>query len=90
MTQIDAKGSSKKIKLSQVPIASGYREAAFDPLVGNNFIGTEFDPNLSYAKAAEECGLRGVTVKTQAALRTPCANPAMRGRRSATERASQP
>jgi sulfoacetaldehyde acetyltransferase len=34
----------------------------------DNFVGTELDPNLSYAKVAEGCGLKGVTVKTQAAL----------------------
>ena len=31
----------------------------------DNFVGTELDPNLSYAKIAEGCGLRGVRVKTQ-------------------------
>jgi sulfoacetaldehyde acetyltransferase len=30
----------------------------------NNFIGTELDPELSYAKVADACGLKGVTVKT--------------------------
>ena len=30
----------------------------------NNFVGTELDPELSYAKVAEACGLKGVTVKT--------------------------
>ncbi len=30
----------------------------------NNFIGTELDPELSYAKVATACGLKGVTVKT--------------------------
>jgi len=43
----------------------------------NNFVGTELDPNLSYAKVAEGCGHRGVTVRTaaelSAALRTACA-----------------
>ena len=34
----------------------------------NNFVGTELDPNLSYAKVAEGCGLKGVTVKTQTEL----------------------
>lgn len=34
----------------------------------NNFVGTELDPNLSYARVAEGCGLRGVKVSTQAAL----------------------
>ena len=30
----------------------------------NNFIGTELDPELSYAKVATACGLKGVTVRT--------------------------
>ena len=30
----------------------------------NNFVGTELDPHLSYAKVAEGCGLKGVTVTT--------------------------
>ena len=30
----------------------------------NNFIGTELDPELSYAKVADACGLKGVSVKT--------------------------
>ncbi len=30
----------------------------------NNFIGTELDPELSYAKVANACGLKGITVKT--------------------------
>ena len=30
----------------------------------NNFIGTELDPELSFAKVANACGLKGVTVKT--------------------------
>ena len=34
----------------------------------NNFVGTELDPHLSYAKVAEGCGLKGVTVRTQAEL----------------------
>ncbi|MBM1174776.1 sulfoacetaldehyde acetyltransferase [Microvirga arabica] len=34
----------------------------------NNFVGTELNPNLSYAKVAEGCGLKGVTVDTQDAL----------------------
>jgi sulfoacetaldehyde acetyltransferase len=34
----------------------------------NNFVGTELHPHLSYAKAAEGCGLKGVTVTTQAEL----------------------
>jgi sulfoacetaldehyde acetyltransferase len=42
----------------------------------NNFVGTELDPHLSYAKVAEGCGLKGVTVRTQAelteALREAC------------------
>jgi len=42
----------------------------------DNFVGTELDPHLSYAKVAEGCGLKGVTVRTQAelteALRASC------------------
>ncbi|WP_248448989.1 sulfoacetaldehyde acetyltransferase [Sinorhizobium meliloti] len=34
----------------------------------NNFVGTELNPNLSYAKVADGCGLKGVTVDTPAAL----------------------
>jgi sulfoacetaldehyde acetyltransferase len=30
----------------------------------DNFVGTELDPELSYAKVAEACGLKGVTVNT--------------------------
>jgi len=30
----------------------------------NNFIGTELDPELSYAKVANACGLKGISVKT--------------------------
>ncbi len=43
----------------------------------DNFVGTELDPGLSYARVAGGCGLKGVTVTTQAelteALRTACA-----------------
>jgi sulfoacetaldehyde acetyltransferase len=42
----------------------------------NNFVGTELNPKLSYAKVAEGCGLKGVVVRTQSelteALRTAC------------------
>ena len=31
----------------------------------DNFVGTELDPELSYAKVAEGCGLKGIQVKTQ-------------------------
>ena len=34
----------------------------------DNFVGTELDPYLSYAKVAEGCGLKGVKVETQAEL----------------------
>ncbi|MEI2298914.1 sulfoacetaldehyde acetyltransferase [Ensifer sp. MJa1] len=34
----------------------------------NNFVGTELNPNLSYAKVAEGCGLKGVAVDTTTAL----------------------
>ena len=30
----------------------------------DNFVGTELDPELSYAKVANACGLKGVTCKT--------------------------
>ncbi|WP_136656527.1 sulfoacetaldehyde acetyltransferase [Nitratireductor sp. XY-223] len=36
----------------------------------NNFVGTELDPHLSYAKVAEGCGLKGVTVTNQDDLTT--------------------
>ena len=32
----------------------------------NNFVGTELDPNLSYARVAEGCGHRGVLARTPA------------------------
>ena len=42
----------------------------------NNFVGTELDPHLSYARVAEGCGLKGVSVTTQeeltSALQTAC------------------
>jgi sulfoacetaldehyde acetyltransferase len=31
----------------------------------DNFVGTELDPHLSYAKVAEGCGLKGVAVRAQ-------------------------
>jgi sulfoacetaldehyde acetyltransferase len=34
----------------------------------NNFVGTELDPNLSYARVAEGCGHRGVTATTPGEL----------------------
>jgi sulfoacetaldehyde acetyltransferase len=34
----------------------------------DNFIGTELDPDLSYAKVAEGCGLKGVAVKSSEEL----------------------
>ncbi|HER26896.1 MAG TPA: sulfoacetaldehyde acetyltransferase, partial [Rhodospirillales bacterium] len=34
----------------------------------NNFVGTELNPGLSYARVAEGCGLKGVQVTTQAEL----------------------
>ena len=30
----------------------------------NNFVGTELDPDLSYAKVAQGCGLKGIIVRT--------------------------
>jgi sulfoacetaldehyde acetyltransferase len=44
----------------------------------NNFIGTELDPKLSYAKIADACGFKGVKVTTQSelteALKASCAD----------------
>ncbi len=44
----------------------------------NNFVGTELDPKLSYAKIAEACGFKGVKVHTQEelteALQQSCKN----------------
>jgi sulfoacetaldehyde acetyltransferase len=34
----------------------------------DNFVGTELDPDLSYARVAEACGLKGVAVRTPAEL----------------------
>lgn len=34
----------------------------------NNFVGTELNPNLSYARIADGCGLKGVVADTPAAL----------------------
>tara|TARA_B100000686_G_C16324330_1_gene729861 strand:- start:359 stop:694 length:336 start_codon:yes stop_codon:yes gene_type:complete len=34
----------------------------------DNFVGTELDPELSFAKVAEGCGLKGVQVKTPGEL----------------------
>ena len=43
----------------------------------NNFVGTELNPDLSYARVADACGLKGVAVSTMeeltAALRESCA-----------------
>ncbi|RBP09859.1 sulfoacetaldehyde acetyltransferase [Roseiarcus fermentans] len=43
----------------------------------DNFVGTELNPNVSYAKVAEACGLKGVVARSPAALtealRTACA-----------------
>ena len=42
----------------------------------DNYVGTELDPELSYAKVANACGLKGVTVKTMeettAAIKQSC------------------
>ena len=50
----------------------------------NNFVGTELDPHLSYAKVAEGCGLKGVTVKTQAEL-TEALRAVLRGAEEARD-----
>ena len=42
----------------------------------DNFVGTELDPELSYAKVADACGLKGVSVRTMeettAAIKQSC------------------
>jgi sulfoacetaldehyde acetyltransferase len=42
----------------------------------DNFVGTELDPDLSYAKVAEGCGLKGIQIRKQeeltAALKKSC------------------
>ena len=44
----------------------------------DNFVGTELDPELSYAKVADACGLKGVTTKTMEettkAIKESCEN----------------
>jgi sulfoacetaldehyde acetyltransferase len=44
----------------------------------DNFVGTELDPELSYSKVADACGLKGVTVKTMEettkAIKESCEN----------------
>jgi len=44
----------------------------------DNFVGTELDPELSYAKVADACGLKGITVKTMEettkAIKESCEN----------------
>jgi len=46
----------------------------------DNFVGTELHPELSYAKVAEGCGLKGVQARTMEevtqALKTACAEQA--------------
>jgi len=39
----------------------------------DNFVGTELDPELSYAKVAEGCGLKGVVARTQDELKAAIA-----------------
>lgn len=44
----------------------------------DNFVGTELDPHLSYARVAEACGLRGVIARTQAQLTSALAESCAR------------
>ncbi|GIL38421.1 sulfoacetaldehyde acetyltransferase [Roseiterribacter gracilis] len=48
----------------------------------NNFVGTELDPDLSYARIAEACGFKGVIARTQRglteALQKACADQQQR------------
>ena len=52
----------------------------------NNFVGTELNPDLSYARVADACGLKGVAARTMeeltAALRESCAAQAEASPRS--------
>ena len=40
----------------------GSRKKKYNFWYDNNFIGTELDPKLSYAKIADACGFKGVKV----------------------------
>ena len=42
----------------------GCRKKKYYLWFDNNFVGTELDPELSFAKVADACGLKGVTVRT--------------------------
>ena len=42
----------------------GCRKKKFYSWFDDNFVGTELDPELSYAKVAVACGLKGVAVRT--------------------------
>ena len=51
----------------------------------DNFVGTELDPHLSYAKVAEACGLKGVHVEdARRADRGAARSPARRRRSGVT------
>ena len=50
----------------------------------NNFVGTELDPHLSYARVAEGCGLKGVTVKS-AGRADGCAEGSLRSAEEARD-----
>ena len=49
----------------------------------DNFVGTELDPNVSYAKIAEACGLKGVRSRTQDELTAALREGRARRRRRA-------
>jgi sulfoacetaldehyde acetyltransferase len=40
----------------------------------DNFVGTELDPHLSYAKVATACGFKGIVARTQAEVKPPSSN----------------
>ena len=45
-------------------LSMGCRKKKYYLWFDDNFVGTELDPELSYAKVADACGLKGVAVRT--------------------------
>ena len=46
----------------------GSRKKKYNTWYHNNFVGTELDPKLSYAKIADACGFKGIKANTQEEL----------------------
>ena len=55
----------------------------------DNFVGTELDPHLSYAKVAEACGLKGVHVRTRRRTDRGAARQPAKRRRSESRPSSR-